>query len=196
MATGDVKDEASLVRIALAPDGSVVPDLAARLPGRGAWVSADRASVERAVARKAFNRAFGAPVTVPADLAGTIEAQLVQRALNLMGLARRAGEFAAGQDAVRLALKAARPAWRIEASDGASDGRSKIDRLARAAWGDIPVAGCFSAEEIGQALGRGPVVHAAMSEGPQARAFSAVMGKLAGFRPLDPQGAGFAADAK
>jgi len=191
-----VRDEADLVRIALAPDGSVVPDLAAKLPGRGAWVSADRASVERAVARKAFNRAFGGPVTVPEDLAGTIERLLAERALNLIGLARRAGELAAGQDAVRLALKAARPAWRIEASDGAADGRSKLDRLARAAWGDVPVAGCFEAEAIGLALGRGPVVHASLSEGPQARAFSAVMRKLSGFRPLDPHGAGLAADAK
>jgi len=196
VATGEVKDEAGLVRIALAPDGSVVPDLAAKLPGRGAWVSADRASVERAVARKAFNRAFGAPVTVPDDLSGLIERLLEERALNLIGLARRSGDLAAGRDAVRLALKAARPAWRIEASDAAEDGRSKIDRLTQGAWGEVPVAGCFTAEAVGRALGRGPVVHAVMSEGPQARGFTTVMGKLSGFRPLDPHGAGLAADAK
>ncbi|WP_203291174.1 RNA-binding protein [Maricaulis parjimensis] len=189
VATGEVGEEADLIRIALGPDNAIVPDLAARLPGRGAWVGAQRALIDQAVKKKAFNRAFGGPVDVPDDFSGQIEALLAQRALNLIGLARRAGELAAGQDAVRLAMKATRPAWRIEASDAAPDGRSKLDRLAKAAWGDtVPVAGCFLAEEIGQALGRGPTVHASMSEGSQARAFSVVMRKLSGFRVLDPAG--------
>lgn len=196
VATGEVKDEASLIRIALGPDNAVVPDLSARLPGRGAWVSAERSLIERAVKKGAFNRAFSGAVTVPEDFAGLIERLLAERALNLLGLARRSGDLAAGLDAVRLALKAARLAWRIEASDGAADGRSKLDRLAKAAWGDVPVAGCFTAEEIGLALGRGPVVHAAMSEGPQARAFTTVMGKLSGFRAIDPAAPAAAEDAE
>ena len=165
----------------------MVPDLAAKLPGRGAWVTADRELVGKALKKGAFTRAFGGRVVVPDDFADLLERLLAERALNLMGLARRSGDFATGFDAVRLALKAARPAWRVEASDGAADGRSKLDRLAQAAWGDVPVAACFTAEEIGQATGRGPVVHAAMSEGPQARAFATVMDKLSGFRPLDPR---------
>lgn len=196
VATGEVKDEASLIRIAPGPDNAVVPDLSARLPGRGAWVSAERSLIERAVKKGAFNRAFSGAVTVPEDFAGLIERLLAERALNLLGLARRSGDLAAGLDAVRLALKAARLAWRIEASDGAADGRSKLDRLAKAAWGDVPVAGCFTAEEIGLALGRGPVVHAAMSEGPQARAFTTVMGKLSGFRAIDPAAPAAAEDAE
>ncbi|MAK64270.1 MAG: hypothetical protein CMF75_05930 [Maricaulis sp.] len=196
VATGEVGEEADLIRIALGPDNAIVPDLAARLPGRGAWVGASRARVEQAVKKKAFNRAFGAPVDVPDDFAGMIESLLAQRALNLIGLARRAGELAAGQDAVRLALKAARPAWRIEASDAARDGRSKLDRLARAAWGDVPVAGCFLAEDIGQAIGRGPTVHASMSDGSQARAFSTVIRKLSGFRAIDPAGSQEPEDAE
>ncbi len=174
--------------MALGPGNQLVPDLAAKLPGRGAWVSAQRGLIEKAVKKSAFNRAFGCPVNIPEDLPGLIEGQLVARALNLLGLARRSGDLAVGYDAVRLALKAARPAWRIEASDGAEDGRSKLDRLAFAAWGDVPVAGCFTAEAIGDATGRAPVVHAAMSTGSQARAFTTVMGKLSGFQPLVPQG--------
>ncbi|WP_421924467.1 RNA-binding protein [Maricaulis maris] len=188
VASGEVRDEAELVRMALGPGQQLVPDLAAKLPGRGAWVSAQRELIEKAVKKSAFNRAFGCPVTMPEDLPGLIEGQLVERALNLLGLARRSGDLALGYDAVRLALKAGKPAWRIEASDGAEDGRSKLDRLAFAAWGDVPVAGCFTAEAIGVATGRSPVVHASMSRGSQARAFTTVMGKLSGFRPLVPQG--------
>lgn len=195
IANGQVKDEAELIRFVLGPGDGVVPDLAAKLPGRGAWLTADRAAVERAVKKGLFNRAFGQAVNLPDDLPGMLERHLAERALNLLGLARRSGDLAMGFDAVRLALKSARPAWRLEASDGAADGRSKLDRLSQAAWGNVPVAGCFLAEEIGAAIGRGPVVHAAMSQGPQARAFTTVIGKLSGFRPLDPAAPVGAGDA-
>jgi len=79
--TGEVLGEAGLLRVALSPDGQVVPDVSARLPGRGAWVKADRATLEQAAKRKAFHRAFGVPVEVPADLAAQFEAQLEARAL-------------------------------------------------------------------------------------------------------------------
>ena len=44
IATGQVLPTAELIRFVVGPDGTVVPDLAAKLPGRGMWVSADRAA--------------------------------------------------------------------------------------------------------------------------------------------------------
>ena len=38
-----------LIRFVRSPDGLAVPDVAAKLPGRGAWVRADRQSIEKAV---------------------------------------------------------------------------------------------------------------------------------------------------
>ncbi|XBQ17243.1 MAG: RNA-binding protein [Oceanicaulis sp.] len=190
VATGEVKPEAELLRVALGPDGVLVPDLAARLPGRGGWVSADRASVDLAVKKRAFNRAFERPVEAPADLADRFEALLEARALSLLGLSRRAGRLAIGYDGARLALsKGAEPAWRIEASDASADGRGKLDRLAEAARPGLPVAACFSAEALGAALGRGGIVHAVLAQGPEAAGFGAAIGKLAGFRAIDPAGA-------
>lgn len=187
VASGDTALDVELLRVALAPDGSVVPDLAAKLPGRGAWVRADRALVNKAVTRRLFNRAFGQEVSAPEDLADRFEALLEARALSLLGLARRAGRLAAGFDAAKLALSGGPdPAWRIEASDAARDGRAKLDRAMRGAERDLPVAGCFSAEAVGAALGRGSVVHAVLGQGPEAAAFSGVMARLAGFRIIDP----------
>lgn len=189
VASGEVRPEAGLLRVALAPDGSVVPDIAARLPGRGGWVSADRASVDKAVKKRLFNRAFERPVDAPDDLADRFEGLLEQRALSLLGLSRRAGRLAMGYDAVRIALKSAPPpAWRIEASDGAADGRRKLDQLARASGRDIPVASCFGAEALGGALGRSGMVHLALMGGPEAAGFSLAMARLAGFRAVDPLG--------
>ena len=187
VATGAVKREAELLRVALGPDAHLVPDIAAKLPGRGGWVSADRASVELAVKKRLFNRAFEQPVAAPDDLADRFEALLQARALSLLGLARRAGSLAMGYDGSKLALsKGPAPAWRIEAVDGARDGRTKLDRLAEAAHPGLRVAGCFTAEAIGAALGRTGIVHAVLAQGAEAKAFSAVIGKLAGFRDIDP----------
>lgn len=185
--TGNIADADQLLRVALSPDGVVTPDIAARLPGRGAWITADRALVDKAVTKRLFNRAFEKPVEAPGDLADRFEALLEARALSLLGLARRAGRLTMGYDAVKLALsKGEAPAWRIEASDGAADGRGKLDRLSAAAWPRLTTVGCFSAEAIGQALGRTGVVHALLTEGPEADGFGAVTGKLAGFRTLNP----------
>ena len=189
MATGEVKTDESLLRVALGPDDILVPDLAAKLPGRGGWVSADRTLIETAVQKGLFNRAFERQVKAPDNLADQFEALLMARGLSLLGLSRRAGRLAMGYDGVRLALsKGAQPAWRIEASDAARDGRGKIDRLARAVFPDLPVAGCFSAEALGEALGRGTLVHAVLAQGSEARSFSLVMARLAGFRQIDPAG--------
>ena len=178
--------ENELIRFVSDPDGNVVVDIAAKLPGRGAWVSAERKMLEVAISKGKLARALNG-ANVPADLVASTEEMLARRALSLLGLARKGGALSTGMDAVRLALKAGRPAWRIEAADGADDGRGKLDRLAKAAWGDIPVAGCFSAAEIGQAVGRDSVVHAVLAKGSQARAFGEVMHRLSGFRIIDPK---------
>ena len=128
VATGETRDEAQLVRIAIGPEGELVPDVTARLPGRGVWVTASREAVDTAVKRKAFARSAKAAVTVPDGFADRIAERLTARALSLLGLARRSGDLAAGFDTAHAALKSARPAWRIEAADAAADGRGKIGR--------------------------------------------------------------------
>ncbi|MFN3592002.1 MAG: YlxR family protein, partial [Thermaurantiacus sp.] len=68
--TGAHGPRLQLIRLVAGPDGTVWPDLAGRLPGRGAWVVADGARVAEAVASgrlaKALARAFrSAPPRVP-----------------------------------------------------------------------------------------------------------------------------------
>ena len=46
-----------LIRFVVGPDGSVVPDVEAKLPGRGLWVLADRSALDRAVRKGLFSRA-------------------------------------------------------------------------------------------------------------------------------------------
>src|SRR3954453_10750656 len=83
--TGEVMDEARLIRFVAGPDGQVVPDLARKLPGRGLWVAADRASVATAAKKGLFARAAKAKVHASPDLAEQVEILLKRRLLSGLG---------------------------------------------------------------------------------------------------------------
>lgn len=176
-------EPAALIRFVVSPEGEIVPDLAAKLPGRGLWVSADAGSVDKAARRNLFARAARAPVRVSEDLAAIVEARLGARVLDFIGLAARAGDVAAGFVAVCAALKAGAPAVLLEARDGRPDGRRKLAGRLR---GAPLLIGCFTADELGLALGRESVVHAALKPGRPAERVMDEARRLSGFRPLVP----------
>src|SRR5438105_13271638 len=107
--TGEVLPEARLIRFVLDPDGSIVPDIAAKLPGRGYWVSAERAAIERAATRRLFAKVAGQDVTASGDLAARTEAGMVQRMLSYLGLARRCGDLILGCDSSQRQIRRAVP---------------------------------------------------------------------------------------
>ncbi|WP_343056181.1 RNA-binding protein [Phenylobacterium haematophilum] len=185
--SGQVMGEAALVRFVAGPGGLVVPDLARKLPGRGLWVAADRASVETAVKRGAFSRAAKAKLSAPADLADQVETLLRRRILDGLGLAKRAGELISGFEKVASTLNAGKAAWLIEASDGAADGRRKILNVARKSPKPPQLCGLFDAEELGLALGAENVIHTAFLAGRGADRWTNDVRRLSGFRPLLPE---------
>jgi predicted RNA-binding protein YlxR (DUF448 family) len=185
--TGKSQGEAALIRFALGPDSNVTPDVAAKLPGRGAWVRADHASVEQAIKKGAFARAFKADVKAAPNLAAQTEALLAKRCLDILGMARRAGAIAMGAVQVEAAIRKAPALVLIEASDGAGDGREALMTLHIGLWGRPPAAvGCFSGEELGVALGRERVIHACLLQERLALAWAADVDRLAGFRAIVP----------
>lgn len=184
---GEGAREAHLVRFALSPDGVVTPDVAAKLPGRGAWVTARRESVAQAAKKGAFARAFKAPVKLPEDLAGQTETLLARRCLDLLGMANRAGALAVGASKVEQAVRARASYLLIEAADGAEEGREKLMSLHIGLWGAPPPAvGCFQSGELGVALGRERVIHATLLQERLALVLAAEIGRLAGFRASVP----------
>ncbi len=98
--TRAVRPVPELIRFVSGPGGIVVPDIRGKLPGRGVWVSNNRASVEQAVRRKVFARALKAEVSAPADLAGQVESLLKQDALQMLALANKAGAVVTGFDKI------------------------------------------------------------------------------------------------
>ena len=58
--------KSELIRLVAAGD-EIVPDVIARLPGRGAYLHPSLACLEQAQRRKAFPRALRLPAALPAD---------------------------------------------------------------------------------------------------------------------------------
>ena len=185
--SGEVTDEANLIRFALGPDDVVTPDVAAKLPGRGAWVTATRAKVEEAAKKGAFSRGFKANAKAPEGLADLTEQLLAKRCLNMLGMARRGGAIAMGATQVDSAIRSAPVFVLIEAKDGAEEGREKLMSLHIGLWDALPPAVCcFGGEELGVALGRERVIHACLLQERLALAWAADIGRLAGFRAIVP----------
>jgi uncharacterized protein len=187
--TGEILSEAKLVRFVADPDGRVVPDVAAELPGRGMWVSATRDAVRTAVARNLFAKSAKASLQVSSDLPDRVERLLVARMQGDLGLARRAGQAVLGFDNVMRELDArVPPAALVEASDGAADGRRKLAGAARARGLKSEWIEALDSAELGLALGRENVIHAALKPGRLAERLSFDAGRLGGFRQAPASG--------
>lgn len=176
--SGEAHAKDALIRFVAGPDGTVVPDVAERLPGRGVWVSANRASLEKAIKTGAFARALKTSVIAPDDLVERVASLLASRVLGYVGFARRSGKAVAGFMTVGKWLREGRVAVLFAASDGAQGGAGKLKALAP----DLPVLEIFTSDELGAAFGRSHAVHAAVAAGPLADAIRRETDRLAGFR--------------
>ncbi|WP_105373623.1 RNA-binding protein [Neorhizobium huautlense] len=156
----------TLIRFVAGPDGRVVPDLKRQLPGRGCWVKADRALVDRAVQKKLFARALKTEAKADADLGALVDRLLAADLVGMMNMARKAGQFVSGAMKVDAAVRAGAALAVFHAADAAADGVRKIDQ-ARKAWKlgtnageDIPSFSLFSGAELDEVMGQNAFIHA------------------------------------
>ncbi len=180
----EILDKGQLIRFVLDPDGQVVPDVKNRLPGRGLWVKADRATLAAAIKTNAFAKAARQSAKVPADLIDRVVALLQREVAELIGLARKSGDLTVGFDKVEEALRANRARLLIAASDGAADGRSKLARLAGSG---VEICAPLTVAELAAALGRENAVHAALRRSGIAERLSLACRRLAGFAAVGGQ---------
>jgi uncharacterized protein len=212
-----------MIRFVVGPDRQIVPDLTARLPGRGIWLSASRDVLEfgglqedgrqkekqgdggRRQLARAFARAARGPISVPSDLSVLLQAALVRRIGECLGLARRAGQAVAGYEKAREALRTGRYRLVLQASDGSEAERERfLSGFGRAAepgsgFGAAAESGSGSGsifqpgpgltiidplpgEALGRVFGRDYVVHVAVAPGKLAESLVVEAGRLAGLR--------------
>ena len=130
----DVRD--NLVRLAIAPDGQVLPDVRAKAPGRGAWIGVTRAELDEAIAKKrlrgALARAFkGAELVIPDDLPARIASALERNALDRLGLESRSGLLLTGSEKIETAARSGQLHALYHAADAGTDGNRKLDQAWR-----------------------------------------------------------------
>ena len=182
IASGELRPKAELIRFVADPGGTVVPDLAGRLPGRGLWLLPRRERLERACARNLFAKAAKAPLRVPEDLPARVEALLSRRCLDLIGLAKRAGQAVSGYQRVASLLASGGVAVLLAAVDTAEDGRRKLRAAARTQDPAPRVVEVFTAEELGRALGHAARAHVAIAPGGFAERLAMEAARLSGLR--------------
>lgn len=167
--TRTARNAHDLLRFVAGPDGVIVPDLKRNLPGRGCWVSADRAAVDRAAAKNLFRRALKCDIAVGSDLGEQVDALLVRSALGALGLARKAADVVLGASKTEAAVRTARTVAVLHAAEAADDGMRKIASARRAVASrggpDIPAYKLFSGAELGLAFGGSNVIHAGVLGG-------------------------------
>lgn len=178
IATGEVSPKAGLIRFVVGPESMVVPDVAAKLPGRGIYVSSTRAALDRASGKGLFARAARQPVKVPEGLADLVETLLAKRVVELLSMARKAGDAVTGYEKVKDWLVGGRAVALIQASDGSERGKTKL----RPPEGENRLISCLTAGEIGLAFGRERAIHAALAAGGLTTRVVEEAARLAGLR--------------
>jgi uncharacterized protein len=165
IATGETGAPERMIRFVVGPEGDVVPDLARRLPGRGLWVKAERAAVERAVAKNLFARAARASVKPASDLAERVERLLLERALADLSRARRAGRAVAGFVKVEQMVGQRRAGLLVVADEADGDGLGKLKATG------LPIARLGDAAALGGIFGREQAVYVAVARDDAGGAF-------------------------
>lgn len=189
--SGERADRASLIRLVLAPDGQVLPDVRAKAPGRGAWIGVARATLERAIEggklRGALSRAFRTrELSVSTELPEQIERGLERTALDRLGLEARAGTVVTGSDRIADAARSGKVFLLLHAADAGEDGNRKLDqayRVGKDAEGSDLRGLVIAATRtiLSSALGRENVVHIAVTDRGAAKRVGETLSRWHGF---------------
>lgn len=169
---------ANLVRFVVSGE-KVVPDVAERLPGRGAWVGAYRERIDEAVRKGLFPRAFRRRCEAPGDLADQVLRLLERRMLEAVGLARRAGAAVCGRDRCLQLMRGGAAGVLVVARDAGTESRRMT---AAAADCGVPSGAGPDRAALGNVFGVAQASFVALGPGALAGRVQREMARLAGFR--------------
>ena len=170
-----------MIRFVVGPDGSVVPDLKRRLPGRGIWITATR----QALARR--DQTQGLCPRLQARRRARSRSRRDHRAAARARRARCARDRPQGREG-RDRLRQGRGRAGARAGRGPDPCRRRRPRRVakarcrRCAGGEdaaeIAVVEAFTSAQLDLALGRSNVIHAALLAGPESETFLARAARL------------------
>lgn len=193
--TGEHGSRAALVRLAVSPEGLVLPDAHAKAPGRGAWIGVTRAELECALGtgkgggklRAALARAFkSGALDIPADLPERVEDALRRALTERLGLEMRSGTLILGTERIAESARSGAAALLLHASDASEGGRKKLDQAWRVGQeregsGERGTILPLDRSALSVTLGRDNVVHLALADSKAAERVSAPLQRLLHF---------------
>jgi len=149
------RDKGDLLRFVLTPERTLVPDIQAKLPGRGAYTCFNKKCLDEAVRRNQFSRAFKGAVShgTAAELVYEVSARLLERVSSYIALANKAGKIITGSDMVEEAIRKQKAGLVIIAQDVSSEIGEKIARLAERT--SVPCYYILTKDQLGALVGKG-----------------------------------------
>ena len=190
--TGRHGERDELIRLAISPDGDVLPDPRARAPGRGAWLGVSRAELETAIAKGklkgALARAFkSAPPRVPDNLPAQIDAGLLRTLTDRLGLEMRSGHLILGSERIAEHARGGVLAALYHAADASDGGAAKLDQAWRVGSdregsGEGGTRLPLDRAALSVALGRDNVVHLALADHAAAERVDQALTRLLQYR--------------
>ncbi|MEM0899868.1 MAG: RNA-binding protein [Pseudomonadota bacterium] len=169
IATGAKLEPSELIRFVADPDGQIVPDIAQKLPGRGCWVSCNRAALQTAIDKKAFARSLKEKVSTTDDLPDLVERLLADDALRSFSMARKAGQAVTGFSQVDPLVRNGKALFVLHALEAAVDGKRKLDQARKATvhlgGPEIEAFQLFTSDQLDVAFGGQNVIHATILDG-------------------------------
>jgi predicted RNA-binding protein YlxR (DUF448 family) len=150
----EVKPKDDLLRFVLDPDRMVLPDIARKLPGRGAYTCFSRSCLYLAVSKRQFSRSFKGEVTLlPEDEMVTMITKLQkERIISLIAMANKAGKAVSGSDSVMDALRKGSVALLLLAEDISADSKARFTAIAGKTG--VKVIDFSFKERLGATLGK------------------------------------------
>ena len=190
--TGRHGERDELIRLAISPDGDVLPDPRARAPGRGAWLGASRdapeTAMEKGKLKGALARAFkSAPPRVPDDLPAQIDAGLLRTLTDRLGLEMRSGHLILGSERIAEHARGGVLSALYHASDASDGGTAKLDQawrvgMDREGSGEGGTRLPLDRAALSVALGRDNVVHLALADEEAAKRVDQALTRLLHYR--------------
>lgn len=149
------RDKKELLRFVLAPDRTLVPDITAKLPGRGAYTCFNHTCLRNAAQKKQFARAFSGDVVFNgADrLIALVVTLLEERIGSYLAMANKAGRVVSGSDMVMELLKKRKAGVVFLAADVSPQIEVKVIALAKRY--EVPHVAIFAKERLGAFIGKG-----------------------------------------
>ena len=157
LSTGLKLDSRNLLKFVLAPDNSLTLDLMDKLPGEGFRISASREVLEDFCKKDLFSQTASCQVIIREDFISYVETALVEHFNSTIGFCRRAGFLIWGFEKVRNALIKKEVTLRIEALDGSTSEKRKLDSITI-----VPVLQSLYAYELATSFRRERLVHCAL----------------------------------